>query len=201
MHLSSAVVADEQTPELMQPGEGTFDYPAVYAQSGTMGRLTAGNHGFDTALSDFASVAVMIIATVGKQTIRPASRPSHLAPHRRYAIEKRDKLGDVVAVATRQRESERESACVDEEVVFRAPVPAVDRARARLGAPFLACTWLPSMTARDQSISPEPRSLARMVSWRRSHTPACCHSSRRRQQVIPDPNPNSCGRWRQAMPV
>jgi hypothetical protein len=35
---------------------------------------------------------------------------------------------------------------------------------------------------------------ARSSSWRRCHTPASCHSARRRQHVIPDPNPSSCGR-------
>ena len=35
---------------------------------------------------------------------------------------------------------------------------------------------------------------------RRSHTPASCQSRRRRQQVIPEPQPNSCGSTSQGMP-
>jgi hypothetical protein len=49
-------------------------------------------------------------------------------------------LGDVVAVGAGQRPGERDAACVDEEVVLGARTTAVDRARARRGAPFLACT-------------------------------------------------------------
>ena len=43
------------------------------------------------------------------------------------------------------------------------------------------------------------RRQASNSSCKRCHTPARFHSARRRQQVIPDPKPNSCGRnshWR-----
>jgi hypothetical protein len=50
----------------------------------------------------------------------------------------------------------------------------------RRGAPFFACTWLESATARDHSSSPAARSSASKTSCSRSHTPARCHSSIRR---------------------
>jgi hypothetical protein len=34
-----------------------------------------------------------------------------------------------------------------------------------------------------------------------SHTPASCQSRSRRQHVMPDPHPNSCGRSSQGIPV
>jgi hypothetical protein len=81
---------------------------------------------------------------------------------------------------------------------FSAPV---HWARARLGAPFFACRWLESTTARDHSISPAARRRASKSACSCSQTPACCHSSKRRQQVIPEPKPSSCGRCIQAIPV
>jgi hypothetical protein len=42
--------------------------------------------------------------------------------------------------------------------------------------------------ARDQSISSARCSFASSTSCRRSHTPACCHSCNRRQQVMPAPH-------------
>jgi hypothetical protein len=57
---------------------------------------------------------------------------------------------------------------------------SINRARARRGAPFFACTWLESATARDHSISPAARNLANSSACSRSHTPARCHSSSRR---------------------
>jgi hypothetical protein len=45
--------------------------------------------------------------------------------------------------------------------VMLTPVSSsINRARARRGAPFFACTWLPSAIARDHSISPEARNSA-----------------------------------------
>jgi hypothetical protein len=99
-----------------------------------------------------------------------------------------------MAVAAGQRPRQRETAAVYEEVVLGARTAPIDRARARLRAPFFACTWLESAIARDHSISPAARSRASSTACSCSHTPACCHSSRRRQQVIPDPNPSSWGR-------
>ena len=37
--------------------------------------------------------------------------------------------------------------------------------------------------------------------WIKSHTPACCQSRKRRQHVIPDPHPSSCGSICQGMPL
>jgi hypothetical protein len=37
--------------------------------------------------------------------------------------------------------------------------------------------------------------------WILSHTPVACQSRSRRQQVMPDPQPISCGRYSQGMPV
>jgi len=56
--------------------------------------------------------------------------------------------------------------------------------------PFLACTWLESATAREKSISPAARKRASSRACSLSQTPARCHSSRRRQQVMPEPKPS-----------
>src|SRR5207247_5835780 len=112
-----------------------------------------------------------------------------------------DQLGDVVAVAAREREGERKPRAIDEEVVLGARAASVHRARARLGAPFFAGTWLESTIARDHSIPPAARRRASRSACSYSQTPARCHSSRRRQQVTPLPKPSSRGRCCQAIPV
>jgi hypothetical protein len=48
-------------------------------------------------------------------------------------------LGDVVAVAAGERPGEREPTGVDEEMMLGAGAAAVDRARARRGAPLAEC--------------------------------------------------------------
>jgi hypothetical protein len=59
--------------------------------------------------------------------------------------------------------------------------------------PHTALTEQLSTTARDQSTSPLRASQLRSAKCIRSQTPSCCQSRRRRQQVIPDPQPSSFG--------
>jgi hypothetical protein len=106
-----------------------------------------------------------------------------------------------MAVPAGERPGERDPGGIDEEVVLGAVSGSINRARARRGAPFFACTWLPSATARDHSISPVTRRRASSTSCSRSQTPAFCHSSIRRQQVTPEPKPSSSGRCGHEIPV
>jgi hypothetical protein len=69
------------------------------------------------------------------------------------------------------------------------------------GPRLAARTCEESMTARDQSNFPAPCNSASNNSCSCCQTPARFHSSRRRQQVMPDPNPNSRGRNSHWIPV
>lgn len=199
--LVAAVVADEQSFEVMQPGEGAFDDPADASEPGTVLGLASRDQGSDAALADEPAVLVVVVAAVGDELVGTAAGSADDAAHGRHRVKERDQLGDVVAVAAGYRVGERDPRRVDEEMVLGAGSAPVHRARARFGAPFFAWMWLPSTTARDHSISPACCSRASSSSCSRSQTPACCHSSNRRRQVAPDPNPSSNGRCRQAIPV
>jgi len=138
--LVAAVVANEQSLELVQPGEGALDDPASTAKTGTVLGLTTGDLGFDPALAELAAMGGVVVAAVGGQAVGATARPAHLAAHGRHTVEQRDQLGDVVAVAARNSPGERDPGRVDEEVVLGAVSGSINRARARRGAPFFACT-------------------------------------------------------------
>jgi hypothetical protein len=104
-------------------------------------------------------------------------------------------------VAAGKRDRERAAAAAGDQVVLGAAAGAVDRARAGLGAPPKARTCELSITARDQSIRSASFSLANSNSCKRCQTPASCHSRNLRQQVMPEPQPISCGRYSQGIPV
>jgi hypothetical protein len=82
----------------------------------------------------------VVIAAVGGRALRATARPADLAAHGRHTVEQRDQLGDVVAVAARNRPGKRDPGRVDQEVVLGAVSGSINRARARRGAPFFACT-------------------------------------------------------------
>jgi hypothetical protein len=58
-----------------------------------------------------------------------------------------------------------------------------------------------SAAGRRDRLNERGRVALRHVRWRLWNTPACCHSLRRRQQVIPEPYSSSRGSCCQAMPV
>jgi hypothetical protein len=68
--------------------------------------LSAGDHGRDAAGPKLAPVLVVVIGAIGEQLLGPATWAAP-ARHRLDAVDQRQKLGDVVSVATRQRDRER----------------------------------------------------------------------------------------------
>ncbi len=59
MDIAATFVADEQSLEVVQPGEGALDDPAVSAQSGAVLGLAAGDDRFDAVLADESAVLVV----------------------------------------------------------------------------------------------------------------------------------------------
>ena len=140
MDVGAAVVADEQAFELVQPGEGAFDDPAGAPEAGAVLDLAARDLGCDPTLSKLASVLVVVVAAVGGEAVGPPTGTADLAAYRRHTLDQRDELGYVVAVAARDRPGERDPGRVDQEVMLAAVSGSINRARARRGAPFFACT-------------------------------------------------------------
>ena len=150
MDVVAAVGADEQASAVVEPGEGALDDPTMAAESGAVLGLAASDQRLDATLPDESTVFVVVVAAVGDQRCWPAPGAADAAADGRYPVEQLEQLGDVVAVAAGERPGKRDPAAVYEQVVLAAAAP-VDRARACLGAPFFACRWLESATARSHS--------------------------------------------------
>ena len=60
----------------------------------------------------------MVVAAVGAHPVGPSARAADAAAYRRHRIDERDQLGDIVAVAARDRPGERDSGRIDQEVVL-----------------------------------------------------------------------------------
>ena len=140
MDLVAAVVADEQSLVVVEPGEGAFDDPAHAAEPGAVFGLAACDLRFDAAGTELAPVLVVVVAAVSCDDVGTSARSADLAAHRRHALDERDELGDVVAVAAGDRPGKRDPGRVYEQVMLRAVSGSINWARARLGAPFFACT-------------------------------------------------------------
>src|SRR5437867_2262629 len=119
MDLGAAVVADEQPLEVVQPGKGAFDDPAGAAEAGAVLGLAPSDLRLDPTAPQLAAVLVVVVAAVGRDAFGSLTRPADPAAHSRDGIDERDQLGDVVAVATRDRPGERDPGRVNEQVVLR----------------------------------------------------------------------------------
>ena len=139
MDVVVAVGADQESAAVVEPGEGALDDPAVAAEPGAVLGLAASDHGLDAALPDETAVLVVVVAAVGDQPSRSASRPADAAADGRHPVEQLQQLGDVVAVAAGERPGERDTTAVYEQLVLAACPAATDRAGTRFGAPFFAC--------------------------------------------------------------
>src|SRR4051812_37320387 len=201
MDVVAAFPADAQTSHAVVPGDCALDDPPDHAESGAVIRSALGDLWVDALGLELVSVCGGVVGAVGVQRAGPVAGASSLASHWRYRIDQREELGDVIDVAAGQARRQWDAAALGDHVVFGARSGAVDRARAAFGPRRAARTCELSITARDQSSLSAAFSSAKSASCSCCHTPASFHSARRRQQVMPDPNPNSWGRNSHWMPV
>ena len=68
--LVAAVVADEQSFEVVEPGEGALDDPADGAEPGAVFGLASGDYRGDAASAHKSAVLVVVVAAVGHDLLR-----------------------------------------------------------------------------------------------------------------------------------
>jgi len=129
VHLVTAVVADEQSLVVVQPGEAALNDPANATKSGAVLCLATSDLGFDVAGLEFAAVLVVVVAAIGSDPVGASAWSTDLAAYRRDALDERHQLCDVVAVAAGERPGERDPGRVYEKVVLGAVSGSINRAR------------------------------------------------------------------------
>lgn len=198
----SSVVADPQPAvHLRIPGERALDDPAVAAQP------LAGLDGFtcdadlDPAPGECTAARPVVIGLVTMQLLGPLARPSPRTLDRADRIDQLLEDWRVVAVGRRVDEGERDALTVRRPMPLYAWFSAIRRVWAGVGSPPLAGTYWESTHTRDQSISSAYPRRSKSTWWSFSNTPASCQSRSRLQQVMPEPQPISCGSISQGMPL
>jgi hypothetical protein len=175
VHVVADLPADPQTAEVVQEREGTLNDPSLSAQAGAVFGVAACDQWPDAEFAYQSPVLVVVVSAVREDHVGASAGPAALAPHRRHGFQQRDELGDVVAVATGERDSERDPGPVGDQVVLAASPAPVNRTSPSLGPPFSALTCEESTTAREKSSASAACSFASRTSCSRCHTPASCH--------------------------
>ncbi len=201
MDVRPSLVPHPQPPEPAQPRQCPFHHPAMPAQPFRRLPSPAGDPTLNAAPPQISPALGEVVPLVRVQLRGPLSPLASGATDARDGRDYRLEALAVVDVGRRERDREGDAPAVDHQVALRARLAAVRRIRPGRFTPLFAGALALSRLARLQSIwSASPsRSSRRCKSW--SHTPACCQSRRRRQQVTPLPQPISCGSISQGMPL
>jgi hypothetical protein len=102
----------------MKPRESALYHPTVSAQSRSVLLSAAGDHWLYAAPSQLATVLIEVIAAVGEQSIGAPARPPDLTPHWADPVDQRKELGEVVAIPAGQRDRQRHSGGVGDQMVL-----------------------------------------------------------------------------------
>ena len=115
-----ALVANPQAAEVVQVREAAFDDPALCAKTGAVLDAAPGDERLDPASPEQTAVLVVVVTAIGEHQVGLLARPAAFALHwpSVQLLEQRDELGDVVAVAAGQRDGQRDTGRVDEQVVL-----------------------------------------------------------------------------------
>jgi len=155
----------------------------------------------DAAPGELVTMRLRVVPAIALHESRFADGPAGAAAQRRHAVDHRQQLRDVVPVRGRQRRDERNPVRVGENMMFRPGFAAIGRVRSSFFPPRSARSDALSTTARAKSSWPRCRNSLSKTTWSRFHTPARCQRPRRRQQVVPDPQPISGGSMFQGIPL
>ena len=201
MHQDSLFKSCSQSTKLMEPGEGSFDDPSVDTQATAVRGVSFGQDRLDPQRSEGLAMRLGIIGPITLKLIRPSSGTAHLAGHRRHRPYQWQQRRHIVTVGSGDDRRQRNASGIGQQVMFRSVLPAVHGIRAGLRPPKTARTEELSTRAREKSIRSACRKRLSNSRWSFFHIPCCCQSRSRRQQLTPDPQPISRGRYSHGMPV
>ncbi len=178
-----------------------LDHPTIPPEPLAAFDTATRDTGLDAALSQIAPATCEVIPFVSVQFGRPLARLTIQPRHGRNGIQRGLECHRIVSVGSRDRDSQRDAACIYDDVSFRSELAAVRRVGAGFLAPRGLETLAPSRLARSQSIWSCSRSRRSIARCNRSHTPAACQSRKRLQHVMPLPKPSPCGKSSHGIPV
>ena len=105
--LGAPFVADGESFELLEPGEGAFDDASGSGRA--MSGTAVDDLGFDPALAQLATVAARVVGSVSAHTTRATTGPADFAGTEAPARSEWDQLGELMAVTAGERPRRAES--------------------------------------------------------------------------------------------
>src|SRR5215203_6621999 len=195
------LVADRQPSVLREPRQCPLHHPPVSSQLLAALYPLPCYATLDAALPQDLSALLVVVSFVSVQLLRTLPRPATGALYGLDGIHEFLEDHRVVGIGGAEHHAQRDAPSVRNKVALRVRFSLIRRILAGFCAPLFAGMEAESKEARSQSIrSASPRRSKRTL-CSLSHTPASCHSRKRRQHVTPEPQPISLGSISQGMPL
>jgi hypothetical protein len=201
VNVRPAFEANAKTTEAMEPRMSPFDDPGEFAEAAAVFGAAPGDDRSVAAFAKSAAMRIGVVATVGVDDLGLAKRSATSAANRRDSVDRRQQLRDIVTVRAGHDHADRNAVRVYEDMVFGPWSCAIGEVWPSFWPAPTARTDDESTAAYEKSSRPDSRNLSSSSPCSLSHTPACCQSCNRRQQVAPEPKPNRVGRWFDRIPV
>jgi hypothetical protein len=201
VNIGSSIIPSAKSSQAMQPGEGALDGPAKPPQAAPMWSFSASQQGADASPHQFVSMRLRVVRSIALHEVGAEARSARFPGDGWYFIDERDQLRDIVAIRAGDFARERNALRIGDQVMLASRLAAIRGIGAGFCPPPTARTLELSMSTRDQSMASAPFRPSSRSRCNLSQTPATCQSRSRRQQVIPQPHPISCGKSSQGIPV
>jgi hypothetical protein len=201
MDVISPLIANLQPAIAIEPGQCSLHHPAVAPEALAGIDPASCNARGDASLTQGLPTARVVIPFVRVQLVRSLPRSPTWTFDGLNGIYRRLQHPRAMDIGRRMGYGERDPVSVDHNMALRARFAAICRIRSGFDAPPGAGTLAESSDARDQSIWSASPSRSSSTWCILRHTPASCQSRKRRQQVMPLPQPISCGSISQGMPL
>ena len=201
MNFGQTLIADLQTPKLVQPSQSALHNPARFAQAAAVRGQLSRDQAANAACSKHLAMCSRVVGPIALNTVRSIAWAPWLAAHGRNAFNQWQQLRDVVMVGSGQDDVQRDAARLRDDMVLRTRLTAIGWVRSSFFPPCAARTEELSTTAREKSSFSAWRNLFSNTSWMRCQTRCSCQARSRRQQVIPEPQPISWGSMFHGIPL
>jgi len=201
MNARAPFVSHVESTKSMQPRQRSLDDPPGAPKPAAVRPSAFRQLTGDPASREFVPMRLGIVPAVALHEARLSQRPTRAAAQQRNAVHERQQLRHVVPVRRREARDNRNPVGVGKNMVFRPGLTAIGRVRSSFFPPRSARSDALSTTARARSSWPRRRNSVSRTRWSRFQTPARCHRTSRRQHVLPDPQPISCGNIFHGMPL
>src|SRR5215210_2345745 len=202
MDVVAPLITDREPTVLRKPRQCALHNPAVSPQLLAALYALSCYTALYPALPQGPFALFVVVGFVGVQLLGTFPRPSPTGTlDGLYGVDEFFKDYRVVDVRCGEHYRKWDTPSVGHSMALGALLSFIRRIHSGFCAPLLAGMEAESREARSQSIwSAFPRRPSKMR-CSLSHTPASFHSLRRRQQVMPDPQPISWGSISQGMPL